>query len=110
MLYEENRYSDLSGCLPSLHRGGLPERLEQQALRPLCWVSLEAFFHCNGCEKAPETDKRMIEKLDQLQSLGVKAVHTGVCAVKAETKALCPTIVKIQDMLRSQYYYASLHC
>ena len=56
-------------------------------------VSLEAFFHCNGCEKDPETDRGMIEKLDRLQS---------VCAMKRETKALCSTIVKIQDMLRSR--------
>ena len=65
-------------------------------------VSLEAFFHCNGCEKDPETDKGMLEKLDRLQSIGVETVHIGVCAVKRETKALCPTIVKIQDMLHSR--------
>ena len=65
-------------------------------------VSLEAFFHCNGCEKDPETDKGMIEKLDWLQSIGVETVHIGVCAVKRETKDLCPTIVKIQDMLHSR--------
>lgn len=44
----------------------------------------------------------MIEKLDRLQSIGVEAVHIGVCTVKRETKSLCPTIVKIQDMLRSR--------
>ncbi|MEY8385921.1 CGGC domain-containing protein [Oscillospiraceae bacterium 38-13] len=65
-------------------------------------ASLDAFFHCNGCGADPEADEGMREKLDRLQSIGVEAVHTGVCTVKRETKALCPTIVKIQDMLRSR--------
>ena len=62
-------------------------------------VSLEAFFHCNGCGNDPETDKGMLEKLDRLQSIGVETVHIGVCTVKRETGELCPTITKIQDML-----------
>ena len=65
-------------------------------------VSLEAFFHCNGCGKDPETDEGMIEKLDRLQSIGVETVHIGVCAVKRETEVLCPAIAKIQNMLHSR--------
>ena len=65
-------------------------------------ASLEAFFHCNGCGKYPETDGGMIEKLDRLQSTGVETVHIGVCAIKRETKALCPNMSKIQDMLHSR--------
>lgn len=64
-------------------------------------ASLEAFFHCNGCDKDPETDRGMAEKLDRLQGIGVETVHIGVCAVKdREAGTLCPTIVKIQGMLR----------
>ena len=44
----------------------------------------------------------MIEKLDRLQSTGVETVHIGVCAIKRETKALCPNMSKIQDMLHSR--------
>jgi len=63
-------------------------------------VSLEAFFHCNGCGKGPESDDGMAEKLDRLQSIGVETVHIGVCAVKdRETGALCPAIEKIQELL-----------
>lgn len=66
-------------------------------------ASLEAFFHCNGCGADPEADDGMREKLDRLQRIGVDTVHIGVCAVKErETGTLCPTIVKIQEMLRSK--------
>ncbi|MDE7243399.1 MAG: CGGC domain-containing protein [Oscillospiraceae bacterium] len=65
-------------------------------------VSLEAFFHCNGCGNDPEMDKGMIEKLDRLQNIGVETVHIGVCAVKQETGVLCHVITQIRDMLHSR--------
>lgn len=72
-------------------------------------VSLEAFFHCNGCGAAPETDAGMREKLDRLQHMGVDIVHIGICAVKnRETGALCPTMEKIQEMLHSRNIQTTL--
>ncbi len=66
-------------------------------------ASPEAFFHCNGCGKDPETDKGMLEKLDRLQNTGVDAVHIGICAVKDRgTETLCPVMEKIRDMLHSR--------
>lgn len=66
-------------------------------------ASLEAFFHCNGCGKDPETDKGMLEKLDRLQSTGVETVHIGVCAVKdREAGTLCPVMEKIRNMLHNR--------
>lgn len=64
---------------------------------------MEAFFHCNGCGKAPETDEGMTEKLDRLQKIGVNTVHISVCTVKdRESGTLCPTIEKIQEMLHNR--------
>ncbi len=63
-------------------------------------VSLDAFFHCNGCGTAPESDPGMWEKIGRLQAIGVTAVHIGICAVKdRETMDLCPTIEKIVELL-----------
>lgn len=63
-------------------------------------VTLAAFFHCNGCGKAPETDAGMEEKLDRLQNIGVDTVHIGVCAVSDRaTGALCPTMEIIREQL-----------
>lgn len=63
-------------------------------------VSLDAFFHCDGCGSDPETDSGMLEKLDRLQAIGVSSVHVGICAVKErEAMTLCPSIQKIADLL-----------
>ena len=64
--------------------------------------SLQAFFHCNGCGKDPETDPGMLEKLSRLESIGVDTVHTGVCTIQRETGKTCPTITKIIGILRQR--------
>ena len=65
-------------------------------------ISLEAFCHCNGCDKDPETDAGIREKLERLQKIGVEVVHTGVCTLHRETKELCPTIAKIHRLLQQR--------
>lgn len=65
-------------------------------------ASLVAFFHCNGCSAPPETDPGMLEKLDRLQSMGVSAVHTGVCTIPHGSTEQCPSIQKIAEMLRQR--------
>lgn len=66
-------------------------------------VVLDAFFHCSGCGRDPETDPGMLEKLDRLQSIGVDVVHTGICTVaNRSSMAWCPTIEKLASMLRER--------
>ena len=66
-------------------------------------VSLEAFLHCNGCGSNPVEDPVMIKKLERLLSIGVEAVHFGVCTKKHdEQRSTCPNIQKIMDMLQER--------
>ncbi len=66
-------------------------------------AQLDAFFHCNGCSSQPEDDPGMREKLDRLQSMGVTAVHTGVCTCKGpDYKAYCPNIAQIVSLLEQR--------
>ncbi len=59
-------------------------------------VRLLAFMRCNGCEKNPEQDLGMQEKLDRLQSIGVEIIHAGACTQKRGGE--CPTITAILKM------------
>ena len=64
-------------------------------------VQLDALFYCNGCDNDPETDPGMLEKLDRLESIGVKTVHTGLCT-KEKDGSYCPKIQRIVDMLKAR--------
>lgn len=79
----------------NLKKGGFAPYARENAM-------LAAFFHCNGCGTPPETDTGMLEKLDRLQSMGVSAVHTGVCTVPHGKTEQCPTIQKISEMLKTR--------
>ena len=59
-------------------------------------VCLKAFMRCNGCEKDPDDDPGMQEKLDRLECMGVEVVHAGVCTRKKDGSE-CPTITKILE-------------
>ncbi len=68
-------------------------------------VQLAAFMHCNGCGTDPETDAGMAEKIERLEKISVSVVHTGVCTVMGrpqEERRVCPSIVKITEMLKSR--------
>ena len=41
--------------------------------------TLCAFMHCGGCEIDRVNDPGMIEKMERLQTEGVKRVHIGKC-------------------------------
>jgi predicted metal-binding protein len=59
-------------------------------------TELAAFLRCNGCQSCPENDPGMLEKLDRLQTLGVSALHLGVCAAPGGRE--CPNIARIAAM------------
>lgn len=66
-------------------------------------VQLDAFLHCNGCGSDPASDPGMAEKLDRLSSMGVSAVHTGVCTRKGpDRQEYCPNIAKICTLLEQR--------
>ena len=66
-------------------------------------VTLCAFTHCNGCDKDPDDDRGMNEKLERLKQIGVDTVHLSVCTGKGRPddpdRPICPTILKIEKRL-----------
>lgn len=65
-------------------------------------TQLNAFLHCNGCHSDPMADPGLAEKLERLITIGVDTVHLGVCAVKQETGALCPTMQTLAETLQQK--------
>lgn len=64
-------------------------------------IQLDAFMKCNGCDKDPQLDAGMQEKIQRLKKIGTQIVHVGVCTKRKDGKE-CPTITTIATMLEEQ--------
>lgn len=63
-------------------------------------TELAAFGRCNGCGAGLDAGFR--EKLDRMVSEGAQVCHVGVCTVKRDTMAECPTISEAAAYLEAR--------
>lgn len=64
-------------------------------------IELIAFMCCNGCEKEPNTDKGMLEKIERLKKESVENIHIGVCTQDRQGIE-CETITRIIKMIEEK--------
>ncbi|MEW9125065.1 MAG: CGGC domain-containing protein [Thermotaleaceae bacterium] len=69
-------------------------------------LNLKAFWHCNGCEKNPNSCQGLNEKIERLKKIGVTHIHVGICAFGE--KYACKIMDEIIDMLKERGFQVVL--